>query len=334
MASGDFDPYSVHEQVREQGWDFVADIRGRADLHDPVFDSAPKLYYLETCVWDLVTLVSAATYHAGRVLDEIARVEKDLISEQAAALKKAPDQVKDMLSAFGQALAKTSIQVEAGDDEPEEFSGTARVTVESGPVLFEFNAFLISARSALDYLARVLGVYIKGAEFRSIHKLNNWLGKNHPDTVLAEFLAAEWNDWIATLKSYRDAVAHNVVLNLTASTETSFDDSPRPAWTDRLPPSDNLIGFHIYRTAPTFRYKVVGMEDVFDGELPVIETEAIMNIELPDGEQTTIRHKWKEVDTAQVIPLDEYVEHTLESIERLVREAFALLLSQKGQFIL
>lgn len=333
MSSDTFDPYSIHEAVRKEAWDFVGDVRSRANLPDPVFESADKLYYLETCVWDLATLTSAATYHAGRLLAQIERVQNDLGSEQAMDLKKAREQVDDMLDRFARAAAKTSIHLEPTEGGPKAFSGTTQVSIESGPVLFEFNAFLISARSALDYLARVLGVYIKGADFRSIHKLNKWLGKNHPDAAVTEFMAREWKQWIEMLKSYRDAVAHNVVLNFSASRELSFEDAMGPAEPIEHPVSDDLLGFYIYRTPPRFRYKVIGMEDIFDEELPIIETEIAMDVRLPDGTDTTIRHSTKRIDTSQVIPLEEYVADTLQNMERFVKELFGLLLAQRGQFL-
>jgi hypothetical protein len=334
MSTDDFDPDSAQEIICEKAWSFVGEIRSRSTLHDPVFESEAQLYYLETYVWNLVTLTSAATYHAKRVSAEIEQALSYLGSPQAIAqLRRQGNDIDDIVRALWESFEKQSKLIIRIGSPPKSLVTKVRKSIDSGPVLFEFNAFLVSTRSALDCAARVLGVYIKGTDFRSIHKLYKSLKKNHPQADVTQFVSREWKRWIELLKAYRDAVTHNIVLNFTASREQSFEHIGTPNGATKHPISDDIfLGFYIYRTPPKFHYKVFGMEDVFDQELPVIETSVGLTVELPDGTNTVIRRTTKRLDTTIVMPLEQYLAETLQNMQQFVTEMFALLEEQRGQF--
>lgn len=330
MSADNFEPDSVQEIVRDKAWSFMGEIRSKATPHDPVFKQEGQLYYLETCVWNLVTLISATIYHAKRVFAEIDQALSHLGSPEA--IEQLRRQENDMMGALWEKFEKKGILVSPTHDPPKALSRKERISVSSGPILFEFNAFLVSARSALDYAARILGIYIKGTNFRSIHKLYKSLKKNHPEADLTQFLSREWKCWIELLKSYRDAVTHNIVLDFTASREVSVEHISTPNGVIEHPISDDLLGFYIYRTPPKFRYRVIGMEDVFDQDLPIMEAGISVTVRLPDGTKTVIRRSAKRIDATTVMPLEQYLAETLKNMQRFVIEIFALLEAQRGQF--
>jgi hypothetical protein len=330
MSVDSFNPDSVQEGIRDKAWDFVGEIRSKATLGDPVFKPEGQLYYLETSVWNFVTLMSATIYHAKHVFAEIDQALSHLGSPEA--IEQLRRQENDMVDALWERFEKKGILVSPTHDPPKALSRKERISVSSGPILFEFNAFLVSVRSALDYAARILGIYIKGTDFRSIHKLYKSLKKNHPETDLTQFVSKEWNCWIELLKSYRDAITHNVVLDFTASREVSVEHISTPNGVIEHPISDDLLGFYIYRTPPEFRYKVIGMEDVFEQEFPITEVGISLTVELPDGTKKLIRRSAKRIDKTTVMPLEQYLAETLKNMQLFVIEIFALLEAQRGQF--
>lgn len=334
MLPDSFNAKQSLELIRKTAWDFVGESRGIANLRPPAFTPQKQLYYLETCVWNLLTMVSAATYHTERILAEVENTRKKLYSPEA--VEEVRQLGNDMLRTFLDKFADPSLREEGvplrvvnswTGRSPQASAQKVGMSVESGPVLFEFNAFLAAVRSALDYAARVLSIYIKGTNFHSIHRLYTSLTKNHPQLGMTQFMIMEWNHWIGLLKSYRDAVTHNVVLTLSASRELDFDENPEH------PKSDNFVGFYIYREPPKFRYKVIGMEDVFDRGLPAIETTADMTIELADGRRKVLQSTNKRVDTSQVMPLEMYLVETYLNMQQFIVKLFSMLNEQKGQFV-
>jgi hypothetical protein len=334
MSLDSFNVKQSLELIRKTAWDFVGESRSVADLRPPAFTPQKQLYYLETCVWNLLTMVSAATYHTERILAEMENTRKKLYSPEA--VEEVRQLGNDMLRAFLDRFADPSLREEGvplrvpnswTGRSPQAFAQKVGMSVESGPVLFEFNAFLAAVRSALDYAARVLSVYIKGTNFHSIHKLYTSLTKNHSQLGMTQFITVEWNHWIGLLKSYRDAVTHNVVLTFSASRELDFDEDTEH------PKSDSFEGFYIYREPPRFRYKVIGMEDVFDRELPIIETAVSMTVELPDGQRRVLQSTNKRLDMSQVMPLEVYLVETYHNMQQFIIKLLSMLAEQRGQFV-
>ena len=90
-----------------------------------------------------------------------------------------------------------------------------RISIENHDVLFEIDAFLAAARSALDFLGAVLSRYIEGTDTDRLRVIASLL--KHSKGALADFIANEWIDWIEDFIDYRDDLLHRTVIPATSS---------------------------------------------------------------------------------------------------------------------
>lgn len=152
-----------------------------------VFRETQSKIDLETKVWHFFHKLEGAIYHYERVKDISQKVRQRLSS------------MPDLRNDNKRRQAKTQYYIEYQDRR----------------ILFEIDALLAAARSALDFIASVISRYIRGTNFDRFKKAVKKL-ENSYDPI-ASLVQNAWVDWVEDLIDYRDHLTHRGVLAPTAS---------------------------------------------------------------------------------------------------------------------
>lgn len=152
-----------------------------------IFRTTQSKIDLETKVWHFFYKLEGAIYHYERVKDISQKVRQRLGS------------MPDLRNDNKRRQAKTQYYIEYQDRR----------------ILFEIDAFLAAARSALDFIASVISRYIRGTNFDRFKKAVKNL-ENSYDPI-ASLVQNAWVEWVEDLIDYRDHLTHRGVLSPTAS---------------------------------------------------------------------------------------------------------------------
>lgn len=105
------------------------------------------------------------------------------------------------------------------------------VTQANNDYAHELAAFCAAVRSAMDFLAKVMGEHTKAVKINSIQQYVGWAeeGRRSPtvDVVAAHA------KWLAHIRDYRDYLVHRLVLNTMSGYQHSYKDGK---WTTTIHP--------------------------------------------------------------------------------------------------
>lgn len=111
-----------------------------------ILDREGKKHYIETSARNVSFRLAAAEYHHNRIVK--------LVDEHM-------QQMRILMNSFPSSMEKNR--------------ATLTVREQDWRIVFELMAFLTSARSALDFLAKTISRYLKGVEFSSIRRMRKYL---------------------------------------------------------------------------------------------------------------------------------------------------------------
>lgn len=224
-----------------------------------IFRKKEDKCYLETLVWDLLFRLEAGAYHKDRIIDTVTKRLEEL-----------------------EGMILPEIYVSPGI----KGEATFKVSIQCKQTIFELIAFLVSIRSMLDSLTRIISFYLKDPKFRSIADLNKYLEKKYLKaektfpTEVFTIINQHWIDWIEYFRDYRGDLVHELTISTSAEHEVRYVKCIKNG-KQISKKIKNVSNFFIPRE-PKFKFILGG----FDHDLPF--------------EELTITHEKKNVDGAVV----------------------------------
>lgn len=98
-------------------------------------------------------------------------------------------------------------------------------------LFFEMESFVISSKSSLDLLVKIMNIYYPNSATRNIAKFKTSLDNKYKDDELRRQIDLEWSKWMSDLMDYRDFIVHESLLysRLTVSIDNGYVSIIPPA---------------------------------------------------------------------------------------------------------
>jgi len=269
--------------------EYVIEIRTAGLSRDnKIFRKKENKYYLETLVWNLLFRLEAGAYHHDKVIDIVNMRLEELEGIKISEKYLSPDFTGNM---------------------------TSKVIIDCKATIFELIAFLVSIRSMLDSLTKIISFYLKDPKFHSIADLNKYLEKKYlkaekpfPIEVFT-IVNQHWIDWIEYLRDYRGDLVHELTISSSAEHEVRYIPCIQNG--KKISKKiENVSNFFIPKD-PKFEYILGG----FDQELPFKEL--------------TITHEQKNADGA-VVYRDVSIEKKIDENRMIEIKSFVNLYFEKA----
>jgi hypothetical protein len=284
---------------------YVTEIRNAEFSRDnQIFRKKENKYYLETLVRDLLFRLEAGAYHNDRVID--------IVNMRLEELERIKIPEKDL---------------------PSDITGkmTFKVSIQCKATIFELIAFLVSIRSMLDSLTKIISVYLKGTKFQSIATLHKYIEKQYlknEKTVPFEVFTIvnqHWIDWVKYLRDYRGDLVHELTISSSAEHEVRYIPCIQNG--KKISKKIEMVTNFFIPKDPKFEYILEG----FDQEPPFIESTSIYEQKNADGEvvnrEVSIE---KKINEDQMIEIKSFVNLYFEKAVVLVTEIIISL--RKSRF--
>lgn len=136
--------------------------------------------------------------------------------------------VEEFIAAQGKELSEMAAYPLTKDSALKITSHTSRVTKSSNEFAFELCAFFAALRSAMDFIVMLCAEHIKEArQATSISTLLKLINKGTTGPLLD--VISEDSEWILWMRSYRDHLVHQLVLQTTSGHQVQWEEGATAA---------------------------------------------------------------------------------------------------------